>query len=608
MQVLLRDCAEEASIVLAGSVSEICRQAVVNRPQVYERKTQLWAAFAELELAAPGRPVKAEPPPVADEMPAGCWLREQVFRYRLGHPGAVVIHVSGSTSYSDGFRRFVLDLVDTWKGTLVCFCQWVELPHPTLTSWQRQDRTQPYVPAPRRAVPLLPDSAATACRTVVKDYVRWEGSLRDFLRNEARCLRLAPNAIRRVLAITGMIASKPHQAPRYRGSTERQRPGDILVTDGKELQVISTASGETSHYNWQGIVDQATACHTAVVITDNECARGVQHAYELSSEFLGRAPAALVHDNKPIHDEAALREAIEPRTRMIAATPGRPENKAVIEGEFGKYEQAVGALHLDDSSIERLRRSAVSEVIRAYTAGINQAGRAEFDGRSRQQVLRESCADPQADRAFIEQLHAGHNQQGRSDPLPSQALARQVLDAGFARFELDVNDPQGKLRVWLSGRYTPAAIRQGLAIFGSEQAKGRLHNKTAHRYLVKLIQNCQEELDLHAQEAWLLEFAKVERVAWLQELEQDYDLLKTECSQTVDLDHELAFHLSEKAVFGGLPLARAFWEAKLRDLLAQQWQRFEAVRRHIKRLYEAPANDRFHLISLIAGWKQKLAQ
>jgi hypothetical protein len=247
-------------------------------------------------------------------MPAGCWLREQVFRYRLGHPGAVVIHVSGSTSYSDGFRRFVLDLVDTWKGTLVCFCQWVELPHPTLTSWQRQDRTQPYVPAPRRAVPLLPDSGATVCRTVVEDYARWEGSLRDFLRNEARCLRLAPNAIRRVLAITGMIASKPHQAPRYRGSTERQRPGDILVTDGKELQVISTANGDISHYNWQGIVDQATACHTAVVITDNECARGVQHAYELSSEFLGRAPAALVHDNKPIHDEAALREAIEPRT------------------------------------------------------------------------------------------------------------------------------------------------------------------------------------------------------------------------------------------------------------------------------------------------------
>jgi hypothetical protein len=196
----------------------------------------------------------------------------------------------------------------------------------------------------------------------VEDYARWEGSLRDFLRYEAQCLRLAPNAIRRVLAITGMIASKPRRAPRYRGSTERQRPGDILVTDGKALQVVSTASGEISHYNWQGIVDQATACHTAVVITHSECAQGVQYAYELSSEFLGRAPAALIHDNKPIHEDTVLRESIEPHTAMIAATPGRPENKAVIEGEFGKYEQAVGAMHLDDSSMENLKHSAVSEV------------------------------------------------------------------------------------------------------------------------------------------------------------------------------------------------------------------------------------------------------
>ncbi len=204
----------------------------------------------------------------------------------------------------------------------------------------------------------------------------------------------------------------------------------------------------------------------------------------------------------------------------------------MIEGEFGKYEQAVGALHLDDSSLGNLKHSAVSEVIRAYTAGINQAGRAEFEGRSRQQVLRESCADPQADRAFIEQLRGGHNHQGRSDPLPSQALARQILDAGFTRFALDGNDAQGKLRAWLSSRYTPAAIRRGLSIFGSERAKGRLREKTAHRYLAKLIQSRQEELDLQVQEAWLLAFAEVERSAWLQELEQDYDRLKTDCDHT----------------------------------------------------------------------------
>lgn len=601
MHALLCDCAGQWAFELAGSLSEICRQAQVNRTQVYERKAQLWVALAEVELAGSGRPINAAPPP-------GYALREQVLRYRLVHPGAVVVHASGNTSYSDGFRRVVLDLADSWDGALDAFCQCVEIPHPTLMSWRRRDRAHPYTPPPMRAVPWLPESATTVCRTLVDDYARWEGSLREFLRYEAQRLRLAPNAIRRVLAITGMIASKSHQAPRYRGSTERQRPGDILVTDGKALEVVSTASGEISHYNWQGIVDQATACHTAVVITENECAEGVRLAYERSCEFLGRAPGALIHDNKPIHEDRALREAIEPHTAMIAATPGRPENKAVIEGEFGKYEQAVGTLHLDDSSLANLKHSAVSEAIRAYTAGINQAGRAEFRGRSRQQVLRESCSDPQADRAFIEQLRAKHSHAGRSDPLPSQSLARQILDAGFARFELEPQDAQGQLRTWLSGRYTPAAIREGLAIFASERAKGRLLGKTAHRYLVKLIQSRQEELDLQVQEHWLLEFAEVERGAWLQDLEQDYDLLKAECAHTAGLDHDLAFRLSEQAVFGGLPLARAFWEAKLRVLLESQCQRYEAVRRHIRRLYEAPWNDRFQLIGRLAGWESQLVQ
>jgi hypothetical protein len=475
-------------------------------------------------------------------------------------------------------------------------------------SWHKCDRAQPYTPQPARAVPTLSSSATVECQSIVHDYACWEGSLRDFLREEAKRLRLAPTAIRRVLTITGMIPSKPPKAPRYRGSTDRQTPGAIVVTDGKQVEVISTASGEISHYTWQAIVDQATACHTAVVITESECAQGVRQAFEESCDFLGRRPRALIHDNKPIHQDAALKAAIEPGTRMLPATPGRAENKAVIEGEFGKYEQAVGTLYLDDSCIENLKRSAVSEAIRAYCAGINQAGRAEFQGKSRQQVLREACPDPHADQAFIEHLHGEHARQGRSTPLPSQALARQILDAGFARFELEANDTQGKLRTWLSGRYTPSAIRQALALFATERDKGRLREKTAHRYLVKLIQSRQEELDLRAQEHWLREFAQLERVTWLQELEQDYAILKAECDNASTLEQTLAFRLSENAVFGGLPLARAFWEDKLRALLENQRHRFEAVRRHIRRLFDAQWNDRFHLISLLIGWQCQLVQ
>ena len=61
MYALLCDCAGDGSIVLEGSLSGICRQAEVNRTQLYERKLQLWAALAEIELAGPGRQIGPVP-------------------------------------------------------------------------------------------------------------------------------------------------------------------------------------------------------------------------------------------------------------------------------------------------------------------------------------------------------------------------------------------------------------------------------------------------------------------------------------------------------------------------------------------------------------------
>ena len=336
MHALVRDCAAESGLSLAGNLSEVCQQAEVNRTQVYEKKAQLGQLLGAVEVPGPGRPVKAAVRP--DEGCAGCALREQVLRYRLAHPGAMVAHSSGSTRYSDGFKRLILDLADGWAGDLERFCVQVEVPYRTLMNWQRQDRCEPYVPFSPRPVPALRRSVSAEVRQIVQDYARWEGSLRDFLGYEAARLQLAPTAIRRVLVITGLLPVKARKGPRYRGSTMTTQPGEVLVTDGKAVAVVSTASGVVSHYNWQAMVDQSTACHTASVVTDTECAQGVCQAFEDSCQFLGRCPPVLVHDNKPIHHEEGLKAAIEPTTKMLPATPARPENKAVVEGEFGKFE------------------------------------------------------------------------------------------------------------------------------------------------------------------------------------------------------------------------------------------------------------------------------
>ena len=127
------------------------------------------------------------------------------------------------------------------------------------------------------------------------------------------------------------------------------------------------------------------------------------------------------------------------------------------------------------------------------------------------------------------------------------------------------------------------------------------------RGLVKLIQNCQYELDLRAEEHLLREFAETERQAWLQEFEHDLTLLEDECQDPCTLENDLSLRLSEKAVFASMLLERAFWEQQLKTFLAPQRHRIGAVCRHLRRLYEAHVDDRFQLISALVSWEFQLA-
>ena len=602
MNLIIQDNAAQIDLCLEGTVTDICRNACLNRTQVYERKAQINKLLEQMELPGPGRaPVQASSEPGMDIAERD--LQVALLNYRLENPGAFVRHPSGRTSYSPGFICAVLDLLDSWTGSLEMFCTLSDVPYPTLDNWRKKDASQAYNPVPNRPIPSLRSDLSDTAWLIVEDYAQWQGSLKDFLVYEPRRVNVGPNQIRNVLVITGMIKNQKSKGPRFRGSTEKLQPGTMLVTDGKEIKVHLSANQEERSYNWQGIVDQSTACHTAVVITETETAEGVRLAWEESARFMGRRPEALLHDNKPIHNDQNLREVIEPKTTMIPATPGRPENKAVIEGEFGKFEQAVGNINLDDSTKESLVKSAVEEAVRAYTAGINHAGRVELDGFSRQHVLKGACPDPEKDRAFLENLKGRQDLNRKPDFLPTINVARQILDEGFTDFQLNHLDTKGSLRTWLSSKFTPEAIREALAIFATERGKGRLKSETAHRYLVKVIQNCQHECDLRVQEIQLQKYAETEKRGFLKELERDYQILVNQCKGV----GELALHLSENAVFGGLILQRQFWEGKLKALLTKFRNITQAVINHTRRLFEAEWNDRFKLISRLISWNNAIS-
>lgn len=602
---LILESALALGVSFEGTFTMICKNAMVNRTQMYERVDQVKAHMEKIEIFGPGRPVCEPVSDSSDQAVKGWQFLQAVLRHRLKHSGSLVEHASGHTTYSDSFVRLVLDLRDTWDGSLEWFCEQVEVPYQTFRSWSKKDQALPYEEHKPRQFTPFPGKASNDVLQVVQDYKAWEGSVKDFAKFESERLHLRQNAIYRVLKLFCMLPIRSRKDPRYRGSTVKCLPGSILVTDGKIIQVICTGTGEVNDFNWQGIVDQATACHTAVVVTATECAQGVREAFDASCKFLGRQPDALVHDNKPIHNEAVLREHIEKTTLMIPATPDRGQNKAVIEGEFGKFEQAVGLIRLDDTNLMTLKTSAVYEILRAYTAGLNHAGRVELAGESRESVVRKTCSNPEKDRKFIAELHADHTKKRKSDPLPTKEVSRAVLDEAFKRFRIVDQDSNDEIREWLAGSFTPESIRQGLAIFGTKQEKGQLRNKHSLRYLVKVIVNRQHENDLRRQEELLREFAEVERRAWLLVHEAEHARLLTEC-EGAEPQKDLAFRLAENAACGCLNLQRAYWEDKLKAQLKKQCDRYTAVCKHIRRLFEITEENRFSLISKVVAWESGL--
>ncbi|MGH7493089.1 MAG: hypothetical protein ACREOO_11915 [bacterium] len=579
------------------SMTAIATQLEVNRNYVYEVQQRVTAHLLPLLEMGPGRPANPTPPSAESDRSKSDQLTIDVLRYRAEHPGAVVEHADHK-NYSDAFKYFILNRYDDECGLMTQeeFAKAAEIPVETLRTWLAQDRA-PLLPENAAPKPkaIIPVDAAEIVHTIARHFEIWEGSTRDFIRHAVKTLELKANQIKRVLCIVKLLSLPQRRTYRYRGSTERLAPGTMLVTDGKELSIHLTASHEHLKLNWQAMIDQTTGTDVGFAITPNENATGIKQALEAALYFMsGQAPAAILCDNKPCYDDAALQEKIKPICDVIKATPGRGENKAIVEGSFSLFEQRIGPIRLDDSSKSALIQSAVHEIIRTYTATTNHVPRAEFDGKTRAQVFYEYVPDPRQqakDEAFLKRLKAQHERpfSRRAKPDPR---SRELLDDAFTRCGLLPKDPSGNLRAFLS-ESEPAAIKTAVAIFRARQERGKVKAQWAHRYLGKLIRNMQEELDLQRCEDELLHLNREQAQNWTCEQERLYDQLRGEIAALKDLSCRVA----EKAAEGEVPVAAAFWREQLWRLLINAKELIPAVRTHLRRMSGADFNLRLLLIN-----------
>src|SRR3990170_3797393 len=552
------EVARELGVDVSLPVAAMSRTLGANRTSVYEQKDRLVRALTALVQSGPGRPAAESDAP----RPCSCQetaLTVRVQEFRIRHLDAVVEHAN-RTSYSPSFRRFILEQLDGWEGTTASFAEACRVPPDTLKDWARDDRAGlPSTPPAKRRLELPVDASETT-RSIAQDFEEWEGTTKDFLRLAGQRYGLTANQVARVLRICGAIASRSRRQFRHRGTTERLSPGALLVTDGKTLDVELTGSGSRIRKNWQGIVDQATGCDTAAVVTEEEDAAAARSAFEKSVEFLGDVPP---------------------------------------EGAFSLFEARVGTIRLDDSSMASLIASAVGEIVRAYTAATNGVPRAELEGLSRQAALRfarPSSAQQAADRAFIRDLKERHERERHSNWREKiKPVSRRLLGHVFATLELGDRDPLGKLQEYLS-IYEPAAIRQAAVIVAARLGRGELQRTHAHRYLAKVIQTTQESLDLERQAAELFELCRLQAQDWVSMERVEYEQLQRDNDPRT-----LACALAERAAWGGLPVQGAFWTEQLLELLDRARHLVEPVSRFLVRLYEAPVERRLLLLDRIAA-------
>jgi transposase len=210
MKSLIDELVIDLDLVIEGTITEICKNANVNRTYIYQKKAELKNILEQIELSGPGRPIQSAHPSeqyTKEELE----LKVRVLYFRLDHPGSFIAHDGGHIGYSFGFKRFTLDLFDEWAGSIVRFCTLIKVPYQTFRSWKKLDLQQTYKPNQTKPISISNQSVNNDVKLIINNYSKWEGGLRDFVSCEARHLGLSKNQIYRALRITGMI--KPQGSP-----------------------------------------------------------------------------------------------------------------------------------------------------------------------------------------------------------------------------------------------------------------------------------------------------------------------------------------------------------------------------------------------------------
>jgi len=608
------------------SKQEVVRKLEVARSYAYELVPKVEAAMAR----GLDETVDEETAARAAEL-RRLELRTVVLEYRLEHPGCWVC--GGRTVYSPELVRLVLDLASKWMGPEMSqadFAAACGIPLPTLKDWLADKVRQlalpfapdaPAAPLPEAhepATPLPPSASepppssstqpsesesdlglSLEMKRIIAEYEPWQGSLPAFvLHLRSLGLSYGRERVSQILHIAAArkLLRRPPPPPAARGSTLRPPPGTQWTSDGMQLVVV--VDNRVVRVNWQPTVDVGSSATVGSVVRPEEDTAGVLASFAEGVETTGAPPAAFLLDNKACNKSPALADAVAPDTFVMHATPGRGQNKAVIEGGFGLFSQGLGPLiaTVDTSTPEIVALCVTDAVTRAYEQGRNHHPR-QRDGRTPYELYRDADASPEEIAAAIERLRAIKE---RIDSREARELARldpavlATIEHACQRFAfVDDGDVAASLR-----SLPLAAIQSAIAIYAAKQQAESLPLDAGIRYFAGIARNCQHERELLFFEQELVD--QLERTG---KLVLDHLERKAASFASFDLAARLRAIVDELLAVTA-PVAQVFWrrrfqaEANFVSLaLRPALRRFLCER--IRRRYTATKQHRQQLIDIV---------
>jgi len=578
----------------------------VPRSRAFEVVARIEDALVDV-IRPVGRPQKVEPEPVRESAWA---VTETVRDYLMEHPGAVSPGPE-RRSYTDGFRRFIVGLyTEEMSLDAFAFALAVGVPFETLRPWLRSsDIHQVAHEKPDKAVPetmTLVERGRIA--HIVALWRVWNGNLVPFMRalKEDHALDVSFADLREILRIEGhkkttAKESKPDPEA-IRGALERFFPGGQWILDGKTVDV--TVGEQTFRFTWELAVDGFSAAHVGFDVRDAEDGEGVVGALEHGQETTGKAPLAVLLDNRSANLGEEVREKLtEMGSIAMSSTLFRAQNKAVVEGAFGLFAQTMPPIHIDDASPRETARSLLHNILTAYCAGRNHV--LVGKNKTRAQSYLEARPTPEevaAARARLHEIEARIRARNNRDVQAVEPTLRTLIEETFER--LGLCDPESRFLPALA-KHGHDAVLEAIAIFEVVRTSKTLDHP--ERYLLGIARRVADR-NHHNQVYDRLVSLRAELGDHLLKPYVDED---ERSRNTLDLDAYLDLTL-EHAVDASRPIiARAFFGARLTEVLQtlshhERTHRCLRASRLVAVSHQLPRDERSALIAKLAAIAQPI--